>query len=236
MVTPKPPVMAVQNTQKRRRTAPRIDYRPGYTEDRTFRLSANSRKELAEILNLEGDAFRKERRKCLAEVRRRLSMYPGMVKAYDEAPRPAHTFAFLQPLVEQARTLRHGLRHTEQPVWWNLTAKGFSFDKDCHDLGERLDRFLGAAEAVQEELEGQESRHGRSRTALNYLIAKLTHIFDRYAFVEDVKDCAGLKADFVDVALSAACIPHPRLRTDTAKRRRSSGSRLRRRLGGTGKR
>ena len=175
---------------------------PIYYEDLTFSLDENVKDELAQISGVTDQARRAQ---LCDTVRRRLSMYPSMVKAIDQAPRATSVSRTLQARLDEANRLARWLLARPDPWSWELTLAGFDFDDDVENLVTALERFVTAGEQVQRGLKQQESRHGPTRHALRVTIQKLSCLFDFY-FEGDERDLQKLKAEFVYGALAAAKI------------------------------
>ena len=181
---------------------PTSQWDPVFYEDPSFSLDEDVKDELAQIA---GVIDQTRRAQLCDDVRRRLSMYPSMVKAIDQAPRASSVSRTLQARLDEAHGLVRWLLASLDPWSWELTLEGFHFHDDVENLVTILERFVTAGDRVRRGLKQQESRHAPTRHALRRTIQKLSCLFDFY-FDGDERDLQKLKAEFVHVALVAAKI------------------------------
>ncbi len=198
-------------------------WEPFYSIDRSFTLPTSAFSELVEI----ADPREANVPALRAQVQAAVSKYPSMEIALDHAPRPTRMLRNLERRLKEAETLRGWLAQPADPLAWELICEGLHAVDDTQALLGCLDKFLAAGGRVRRRIGGQESRHGPTRRALRAVIRELSCIFDFY-YRGEAADLQKLKAEFVNVALSAAKIPSPKF--DPASARTASRSRLRRQL------
>jgi hypothetical protein len=133
-----------------------------------------------------------------------------MVRALDNAPRAAHKLARVEQFIAKARTGRRVLLEAmrggeDQGLSWDLHLAGFRFDREV--TAETLPDYLRAAHKVRTRLRGEESRHGPTRKAREWLAFKLLGIFDRHYRGLPGDRRVVVKADFLQACFAAVDAP-----------------------------
>lgn len=219
----------MDRARRHRRLRPIMGWTGVYSEDLSFRLPEETRKELIDIAGLE---FSPEWAEAMVRhVERVLSQYPTLYQALDAGPRPAHrreslrrVDELLENFLANARALGNFLRSSDE-ARWDLTVHGFHFARHGYALADRLTTLTDDADIGQlreslfharKSLQRQESRHGPTHRARARVVRELSHVFDFFNRDQTGEngrplDSQRLKADFVSAALRGARIPCQRV-------------------------
>ncbi len=187
-----------------RRIRPKLAWDPTYRTEHSWQLPPEAATGI-----LECGSFRKEE-EMLEEVREELSAYTSMARALDNTPRAAHKLAQLEQLIAEARAGRPELPDAmrggeDQGLDWDLHLAGFPFDREV--TSESLPDYLRATGKVRARLRREESRHGPTQKAREWLAFKLHDVFSRYYRRSSEDRRVVVEADFLKACFAAVGAP-----------------------------
>ena len=203
-------------------------------------LRPETQREFARLLNLDEPRFRGEVHRAIIAVQTMLGMYRYLQHSQENAPRPAHRLAEINPLAKSAKDTYHGLSHLSswvqldlgwsrgnEKVWLTNEQEPWraeSVYKATERLKRDLPRLIEALSLAGKKLERFDSRHGKRKLATKLTVENLGSIFEQYyRHNPEIKNKLDDKILFIQEALDAL---NEHLKRDEFKHSKSQIARL----------